>query len=544
LKHGELRKLENNKLKKSITFRYSIALFLIALLSTIAFFNMQKLLKETDLYTYIVNISGAQRMLSQHTALDIYNLNALGKSMADKQYYNYLAQRLNTNATTMLRTNEMLGKGRFFNRNIALSQELRELYFGHANLVKRVEEYATKAKSYLDTQDEKTQDEILNYISLNSEALLNDLNKAVLIYQKEGEAEIVDVSNLETTVWILTLFLLLVEVIVIFQPLTKQLVELTSNNRLLLSNLKQEVEIQTLSLKEANDKLQDLAYLDPLTGLRNRLSLEEDVEKIIKNYEKNAVDYAFLMLDIDFFKDVNDTYGHDVGDFVLKELAKIFKETFREEDKIYRAGGEEFVVLLNRVNLQNSIEIANKLRLKVSLHSFHFEDTVFLKTISGGLFHSSLCELHDYKNVFKFADIALYKAKGSGRNKIEVYDANKTQNEVTYDVKKVTIELEDTKLLHILSVSEEVSRVLEYSQDEFKNLNYFENVVHEDDLDILQTLSTSFTYSSTIRLYTKSHKVVIVRMHAYDVNGRLFVELENSKDLYKNVSPSVLIEKF
>jgi diguanylate cyclase (GGDEF)-like protein len=171
-------------------------------------------------------------------------------------------------------------------------------------------------------------------------------------------------------------------------------------------------------LKERNIKLEDIALYDPLTGLKNRFYLESDIKKVIDNYQLNHAPYAVLMFDIDWFKEVNDTYGHDVGDVVLKELSAILKLSVREEDKVYRVGGEEFVLLLNRIAYKDTIALAEKIRRLIEQHIFKVADKEFSKTISCGLFHSSMMQINDVKYVLKLVDNALYESKTDGRNRV------------------------------------------------------------------------------------------------------------------------------
>jgi diguanylate cyclase (GGDEF)-like protein len=203
--------------------------------------------------------------------------------------------------------------------------------------------------------------------------------------------------------------------------LAKYIVELTDSKNSILNSMQNEIEARTLHLRNANDKLKDLAYYDPLTGLRNRFTLENDLEFLLKNYKENNISFSALVFDIDFFKNINDTYGHDLGDLVLTEISKLFIKSFRENDKIYRTGGEEFVILLNKISLENSSKIAQNTIDLVANYDFISDDIKIKTTISCGLFHSSICPINNYKNIVKFADIALYKAKNSGRNNVQIY---------------------------------------------------------------------------------------------------------------------------
>lgn len=171
-------------------------------------------------------------------------------------------------------------------------------------------------------------------------------------------------------------------------------------------------------LKLANKKLQLQACHDPLTGLRNRLTMKKDIDAIIQQHNKHHSPFAVLMFDIDWFKKVNDQHGHDAGDFVLVEVARILELTLRQEDKVYRAGGEEFVIVLNRISYEDAVFRAEKIRTSIGNHVFKVNNKEISKTISGGLYHSTLVKTDQAENILKLVDNALYESKAKGRNQI------------------------------------------------------------------------------------------------------------------------------
>ncbi len=136
-----------------------------------------------------------------------------------------------------------------------------------------------------------------------------------------------------------------------------------------------------------------------------------------------------LLLDMDHFKAVNDEYGHDIGDKVLKELARILNETIRESDIIIRYGGEEFIVLLVNIKTEEqAISVANKIRIKVSENEIDvYAGSKLRKTVSIGLsmFPEDSSSL---ESVIKNADIALYEAKSKGRNQVVRFQSEQTSS--------------------------------------------------------------------------------------------------------------------
>jgi len=190
------------------------------------------------------------------------------------------------------------------------------------------------------------------------------------------------------------------------------------------ATLEQRIKERTKELKEAKDVAEKQAGTDPLTGLENRLHLEHDIENAIKHHALYNAPYSLLLFDIDWFKKVNDNHGHDMGDVVLKQVASILKDIVREEDKVYRIGGEEFVVLLKRIEQKHIHRVAEKIRKNVELHLFDVGGSSINITISGGLHHSSIAKVNDYHDLLKIVDKALYQSKENGRNQITSHQAS------------------------------------------------------------------------------------------------------------------------
>lgn len=165
--------------------------------------------------------------------------------------------------------------------------------------------------------------------------------------------------------------------------------------------------------------LQESALRDGLTGLYNRKFIEEYIKRLVLQAKREEFNIGVLLLDMDHFKAVNDEYGHDIGDKVLKELSRILTETVRETDFVIRYGGEEFVILLINVDSEESaLAIAEKIRKKVENNEIDvYAGAKLRKTVSVGLsMFPSDASLID--SVIKNADIALYEAKNKGRNQV------------------------------------------------------------------------------------------------------------------------------
>ena len=159
---------------------------------------------------------------------------------------------------------------------------------------------------------------------------------------------------------------------------------------------------------------------DPLTGLYNRRTFEERFTHEFARTQRYGRPLSILMIDIDDFKKINDQYGHDQGDVVIKSVARVLGERMRKSDISARFGGEEFIVLLPEVPLEGALQAGEKIRQEISGLKFELPTAnPFAATVSIGAASTSLRSYEDGHAVIKDADLALYKAKRSGKNKVE-----------------------------------------------------------------------------------------------------------------------------
>jgi diguanylate cyclase (GGDEF)-like protein len=174
------------------------------------------------------------------------------------------------------------------------------------------------------------------------------------------------------------------------------------------------VVLADITVEEKYKKeLEHLIITDSLTGIYNRRYFNKILKKEISRAQRYEHDLSLIMFDIDHFKKVNDTYGHNIGDEVLIEYTKLIKTQLRDTDVFCRIGGEEFMIILPHVNLNEAEKIAEKLRVQIQ------ESKKILPiTMSFGVVQYVLGE--DSEHIYKRVDEALYKAKESGRNKVVV----------------------------------------------------------------------------------------------------------------------------
>ena len=165
------------------------------------------------------------------------------------------------------------------------------------------------------------------------------------------------------------------------------------------------------------ENLQKEAIFDALTGCYNKKQIEILLEKFLSESLRYNVPLSIMMLDIDHFKKVNDTYGHLVGDFILKEVANILKSTIRHSDACGRFGGEEFIIILPNTKLIGAMKLAERIRKNIQNHEFIFNNTKIFVTISIGI--TSASKTDSIFSLIERADEALYEAKNKGRNRVE-----------------------------------------------------------------------------------------------------------------------------
>ncbi len=181
--------------------------------------------------------------------------------------------------------------------------------------------------------------------------------------------------------------------------------------------------LPVLHAKRLASNLHEMATKDALTGLANRRFLETNINPMLAGIKRRNSTLAILMCDMDFFKQVNDKHGHDVGDQVLKTLAVIMQKAVRASDIVIRYGGEEFLILLTDCKMEKATEVAEKIRTAVEEQLFRIDDITIRKTLSIGV---SIYpdDGEGFWECVKHADIALYHAKDTGRNNVVRFDSS------------------------------------------------------------------------------------------------------------------------
>ncbi len=190
----------------------------------------------------------------------------------------------------------------------------------------------------------------------------------------------------------------------------------------LLARVKVHLKLKFLQdqLKKKNAKLHQLAGIDQLTGFSNRHRFMESFEREFFRSKRHSIDLSFMIFDVDFFKQVNDRFGHLVGDAVLMQAGRMIEQRIRLSDLIGRYGGDELILLLPQTNLQGSLLLAEEIRQQIENSEFTGAREPLRITISAGVGSYPHLPLTTVDELVQKADEALYRAKAYGRNRIEV----------------------------------------------------------------------------------------------------------------------------
>lgn len=185
----------------------------------------------------------------------------------------------------------------------------------------------------------------------------------------------------------------------------------------ILKDSNDKLESTRKDLIETNELIKQLANTDKLTQLYNRLKIDTVLDRDIKRGIRYKTIFSIILLDIDSFKAINDTFGHDVGDYTLISIANLLKDNIRSIDLVGRFGGEEFLVICPETRAQDAYVLAEKLRVVIAENEFK---TIGKKTCSFGVSEFMLSDTSK-EDILKRADSALYEAKSKGKNKVVLF---------------------------------------------------------------------------------------------------------------------------
>lgn len=202
------------------------------------------------------------------------------------------------------------------------------------------------------------------------------------------------------------------------KPINFPELEARVRSMLRIKRLSDELDQKNRELEDANRRLRKLSITDGLTELFNHRHVHELLHEEFERSKRSGEPMSVAMLDLDKFKQVNDTYGHPTGDVILYETARILKDTAREIDMVGRYGGEEFIAILPQTDEDAAEQFAERVRRAVNEHLFRDEATEVRMTLSAGVASFPGEGIDDPDLLIKHADQALYEAKGAGRNRV------------------------------------------------------------------------------------------------------------------------------
>jgi len=205
------------------------------------------------------------------------------------------------------------------------------------------------------------------------------------------------------------------------------------NSMLRIKRLQDALEERERQLLEANERLRHMSQTDALTGLDNRRYLEERIDEMFEHARRLNEPFSCVMCDLDRFKSVNDTYGHQAGDAVLKQFARILRNEVREIDRVGRYGGEEFMLLLPGTVLDAAVTFAERVRKEVEGRTFNFDGTKICRTASFGVSAWPHPRIDNCDVLVRAADDALYVAKETGRNRVVRFDSEEFNEHLAAD---------------------------------------------------------------------------------------------------------------
>jgi diguanylate cyclase (GGDEF)-like protein len=372
---------------RALTVYYVAALLIIAGLSIASHVLLNYVLRSSEGSAAIINVTGRQRMLSQRIASLTAQIR-LGDESARPDLQRAIGEFETAHAALSLASRDTAA-------NSATGGQLNRLYADSRHgLDVAVRSYVADARRVVVL---KAGDPAMAAVSTHLFAqarapLLGALNQVVAIHQRESEKRLAQLQMLQWVILGIVLITLLAEAVAIFRPMIRRITVYTA-------------------------ELLNLASTDPLTGAANRRHFIDASTVEIERARRYDRPVSFLMLDVDHFKAVNDTYGHVAGDAVLQALFATIRSASRKADIWGRLGGEEFGALLVETGLADAVRFAERLRRKIADSTISHDGVTITMTVSIGV--TAVPKDGDgLDGAIKLADALMYQAKQAGRNRV------------------------------------------------------------------------------------------------------------------------------
>lgn len=370
---------------RRLTKYYVVALLIIAVLTISSDLLLTYVLRHNHGTAAIINVSGRQRMLSQRIA-SLAAEHRLGDATARPA----LIAAIDEFEATETRLSAISHASTLSN---AETIQIRDIYTsGTDSLDAEAREFVTDARHVANlAAADPAAAAALNHLFIAARSsLLGKLNAVVAIHQRETERVLAKLERLQLVILGVILSTLVIEALTIFRPMIERIMFYTT-------------------------EVVRLATVDPLTELFNRRGFLERCEAEHARAQRYNRPLCLLMLDIDHFKQINDTYGHDAGDEVLRAVSGFFRDVLRGSDLAGRMGGEEFAILAPETDLAGASLLAERLRSKIAGETIAFGHQIVSVTISLGVTPVS-ADADGIGRALRDSDVLMYRAKHAGRN--------------------------------------------------------------------------------------------------------------------------------
>jgi len=345
-----------------------------------AYLTTTEIIQSHKAYAHIINISGKQRMLSQKTAL------------IARRYYETDDPEFKKNLIGLYDLMKY-DHNEIISTHLTSEQITAIYHHSPANLNNKIERYLNLLSSFIETKNSKT----LKDIETSSFELLPHIDSAVNIFEDESNEKTKALMGRELFILIGTLLTLILEAVIIVIPAIR-------------ASSRKDSELQQL-IEQRTHELEELSVTDQLTKLYNRRKIDKILATEIEQARRYNHSFSLILIDIDYFKNINDTYGHQAGDQVLRVISKLFSSNIRQTDMVGRWGGEEFLIISLESELQKILIFVEKLRTLIENHHFEKFGSV---TCSFGVAQFTPGDTVD--SLLSRTDVALYEAKDAGRN--------------------------------------------------------------------------------------------------------------------------------